>query len=56
MEKIYVFNNYFSNKRDKRPCCQIKIKAETILEAKKKLKDKGYDDLQFSTIKKINVK
>ena len=56
MKKTYVFNNYFPNRRDKRPYYQTEIEAETVLEAKKKLKDKGHDDLRFSTIKKINVK
>ena len=49
MKKIYYFNNYW-NKKKGEPYRQAKVEAETILEAKKKVKEMGYDDVLFIRI------
>ena len=54
MKKVYVFTNnyYYLNHEVRRrvPAKMIKVEAETILEAKKKVKEMGHDDMQFLKI------
>ena len=50
MKKIYVFNNYW-NKKKGEPYRQTEVEANTILEAKKKVKEMGYDNMCFIRIK-----
>lgn len=54
MKKVYVFNNFyyyqkFGTKR-RVPAKTIKVEADTILEAKKKVKEQGFDDMEFQRI------
>ena len=50
MKKKYVFNNYW-NKKKGISYIQVEVEAETILEAKKKVKEMGYENMIFSRIK-----
>lgn len=50
MKKKYVFNNYWNKKKDE-SYRQVEVEADTILEAKKKVKEMGYDDVLFIRIK-----
>lgn len=50
MKKIYHFNNYWNRKKGDNSK-RIDVEAETILEAKKKVKGMGYEDLKFERIK-----
>lgn len=49
--KIYIFTNQYTTYREGKGWKQVEVEAETILEAKKKIKDMGHDDLEFISIK-----
>ena len=50
MKKVYYFNDYW-NKAKGEPYRQAKVGAETILEAKKKVKEMRYENMCFIRIK-----
>lgn len=45
--KKYVFNNYHTKDTKKR----IYVEAKTILEAKRKVKEMGHENMRFETIR-----
>lgn len=49
--KKYLFNNYFSRKKGEK-WVQIGVFAETILEAKRHIKEMGYGHLKFESIER----